>query len=148
VLWAGEAANAGVQLPVQLVVVLAVVASIAPFVTGWLGYRAATKNTQATRKTATETQAAQTNEAHRTLILHAIELVRSDDPFTREQGNAMLEGIAEMAGLSPDNALLIQKLTREAIERRLEQARRLGENEGRHPRFWIKVLQREKDEGR
>jgi hypothetical protein len=143
---AGESAAAGVTLPWWLAVTLAVVAGVAPFVTGWLVYRAATTQTKATQETAAAAQALEASKSHRDLILHASALIQSKDAAARELGYAMLEGIADMPRLSRDDAKLVQSLTRAALRRRLEQARRLRELENQRPRFWQRTRQRP-DEG-
>jgi hypothetical protein len=120
----GAAANPGVTLPWWLAVPLAVIAVLAPVLTGWLTYRAATKQTTVTK-----------SQAHQVLIMDAWEQVCSSDLVTSEKGWALLEAIAAM-DLSRDEAIMIQSLTHPTLRSRLEQMRLLQEEKAKPPRLW------------
>ncbi len=135
--WA--ATGGEVTLPLWLVIVLAAMAGLSPFVASVLAYRAAAKQTKTAALTATAQQAMERNKGYQELILKAAELARSPERVSREQGFAMLDGIAEMQDLSPDNARLVQRLTREFLGETLEVARRVAEQEGQIPSFWRRL---------
>ncbi|MGY1681168.1 hypothetical protein [Geodermatophilus sp. SYSU D01176] len=131
-LWAGEAPAAGVVLPTWLAVVLAIAVAIAPFVAAFLSYRTALRAitatntaTEATKATAAVTHALTASASNRQLIMQALELTRSEEPASRRQGLALLDGLSRLAGLSPNDALLIQSLTRPVIEGKLSEGRKL-----------------------
>ncbi|WP_448642777.1 hypothetical protein [Geodermatophilus sp. URMC 63] len=121
--WAGEAAPA-VGIPVWLSIVLAVGGAANLAVLGWLGWLVSHRSHKlAVRKN------------HQDQILKAAELINNPGPNTHEQGMVMLEGIARMKDLSPEDVRLVKLLTRQGLERRLEDARQ-EQQRGRQPRFW------------
>ncbi len=131
---AGEAADAGLTLPWWLAIVFAVIAAVAPVLTGWLTYRAAVKATQASRDAAAATNATAqranalaASKSDRELMMSALAMAQSENPETKRHGYALLSGLATMSGLSPDDAILVQGLTRPLIVRTLSTGRRIEE---------------------
>ncbi|MCZ2857428.1 hypothetical protein [Blastococcus sp. VKM Ac-2987] len=124
--WAAEGAE-GLVLPWWLAILLAVIAAVAPVVTGWLTYQAAAKKTASDSEAAKDTHTLESSKSDRQLILQALEFARSDDATTRRQGWALLSGLSKMSGLSPDDGVLIQTLTRPLVERRLSEGRTVEE---------------------
>ena len=66
-------------------------------------------------------------------------MARSDDPLAKRQGYALLNGLSQMSGLSPDDAVLVQALTRPLIERTLSEGRRSEEVVGEEVEFHVGV---------
>ena len=83
--WAGEAAPSATGVPLWLAIVLAVGTVLNPILASWLTYQAARSG-----------QRFQSHQSYRDLILKAAKLVRSTERYSREQGFALLEGIAQM----------------------------------------------------
>jgi hypothetical protein len=131
------AADAGVTLPWWLAVVLAVVAGVAPLVTGWWVHRAASKQTQATKAIADDTHRRETSKSTREVIRYAADLVQSEDEQTWKLGMAMLDGLAQGIDLSPDDRALILRITGTITEQKVQLARKLEGETKRKPRFWV-----------
>jgi hypothetical protein len=122
--WAGEAAPGTAGLPLWLAIVLSFVGLLNTALLGWLGYLLSRRGHELA-----------VHQSYRDLIIKAAELIRSPEHFTHEQGMAMLESIAQIKGLSADDVRLIQLLTRQGLERRLDEGRQ-AQQQGRKPRFW------------
>jgi hypothetical protein len=136
--------------PIWATLLVAVIAVVGP----WLAYQASLRNTNAIRLNAIEAnstanraleQAAETarqsnetarqanalsaSKSDRELIMQALELARSDNARAQQQAWALLDGLSRMPGLSPDDAILVQQVTRPMIEGTLSQGRRIEEVE-------------------
>jgi hypothetical protein len=133
--WSAGAADGGgtdIVLPWWLALILLAIPVVEPFVSSRLSYRSAmkaveatNKATEATRDTAAETNALTAQASDRDLIKYAMELARSEDPQAKRQGLALLQGLSQMPGLTQDDAILVQAVTRPLIESTLSAAREL-----------------------
>ncbi|WP_448642775.1 hypothetical protein [Geodermatophilus sp. URMC 63] len=142
-----------VVLPWWLVVLFAVLAAVEPFIGAYLGHRAAMKQVEATNKAteataeaAARTAAIEQKKSDRELILRAMELARSSDMTTKRQGYAMLQGLSKMPGLSLDDAILLQGLSRMLNERTLSMGRQAEELEGEEVEYYVEFFGDEGEE--
>jgi hypothetical protein len=144
---AASAGGAEVTMPLWLVILLAVIAALVPFVASWLTYKAASVQVRTGAETAAAQRALERDKGHADLILKAAELVRGPEPVSVELGFAMLDGIAEMPNLSKDNAELVVRLTQRVFGARLEQVRRVAKQEAKPPSTWRRITGRDKGKG-
>lgn len=113
--------------------------------TGWIDWRRTRASNVITRTNARESTAVaqqvadtERSRSDRDLILQALELIRRpDDALAHRQGTALLDGLSRMPGLSEDDAVLVQSVTRPVLDPVLAQARRLEEATGKAPTFVV-----------
>ena len=142
--------------PIWATLVVAVIAVVGPV----LSYRAAMKSTNAVRLTAVEANstanraieqardtAAASNataekanalaasRSDRELTMQVLAMAQSRDPLVARHGEALLVGLTQMPGLSPDAAVMVQAVTRPQIEGTLSVGRRVEDIEGEEVEF-------------
>jgi hypothetical protein len=137
------------MVPVWATVLVGLGAAVIGFLgnalTGWIDLRRsqasnAVTRTNALESTAVAQQVADTERSRsdRDLILQALELIRRPgDATAHRQGTALLDGLSRMPGLSEDDAVLVQSVTRPVLDPVLAQARRLEEATGEAPTFVV-----------
>lgn len=100
--------------------------------------RVTRENSQDTTAVAQQVATTDRSKSDRDLILQALELLRKpDDPLAHRQGAALLDGLARMPGLSPDDAVLVQSVTRPVLEPILEEGREVESQTGQAPEFYL-----------
>jgi len=123
----------------------AVIGFLGNALTGWISWRRTRASNAITRTNAHESavvaqQVADTERSRsdRDLIMQALELIRRpNDPLAHRQGTALLDGLSRMPGLSEDDAVLVQSVTRPVLDPVLQQARRLEAATGEAPTFVV-----------
>jgi hypothetical protein len=114
---AADAGAAGVTLPVWLLITLAVIGALQPFVGAYVGYLVANRTARATDR-ATDASRAATREEHereigkgnRELLMRAIELSVSDNETERRRAMAIFSVVAERPDVDAADARLCRQL--------------------------------------
>lgn len=119
---------------------LAFLAVVGPIVSGVLTYRAATGANKVTEAANIDTHTRESSKSDREILLEAMALSRSDNPAEQRQGDALLAGMLQMPGLSPDDAVLVLGVTRPIIEPTLSEVRERQVREGKVPGFVRRLL--------